>query len=109
MNSPEINNIIKEPIILEKLSIEIQNRYIKTKNKNKREWFTPNLKFIDKNKNYKFTNLIIKFDHIDEDNPEFFLQPGQFVKIIKGKIEKDKFSTDKYILTIYKFQQETEK
>ncbi|WP_341266528.1 hypothetical protein [Candidatus Phytoplasma fraxini] len=109
MNSPEINNITKEPIILKEFSIEIQNRYIKTKDQNKREWFTKNLKYVDANKIYTFTELIIKFDHIDEDNPEFFLQPGQFIKILKGEIEKDKSVPDKYNLTIYKFQQEIER
>ncbi|WP_432729435.1 hypothetical protein ['Prunus avium' virescence phytoplasma] len=53
--------------------------------------------------------VIIKFDHIDEDNPEFFLQPEQIIQIVKSKLEMEEYSENKYILTVYKFRQAAEK
>lgn len=109
MNFTKTTHQMKEPILLNNFSIEVQNRYILKQNQKKREWFTKDIKFILNNDNFYFPELIIKFDHIDEDNPEFFLQPGQIIKIIKGKIELKQSSPNIYILTIYKFQQDVEK
>ncbi|AYJ01049.1 hypothetical protein CWO85_00650 [Candidatus Phytoplasma ziziphi] len=110
MNFKEIYNKLKKPILLNNFNIEIKNRYIPQKNKNKkREWFCENFQFNFENKDYCLLEVIIKFDHIDEDNPEFFLQPEQIIQIVKSKLEMEEYSENKYILTVYKFRQAAEK
>ncbi|WAN63084.1 hypothetical protein RS022_00730 [Candidatus Phytoplasma rubi] len=110
MDFKERYNKLKKPIFLNSFNIEIQNRYIPQKNKNKkREWFFENFQFNFENKDYYLSEVIIKFDHIDEDNPEFFLQPEQIIHIIKSKLEMEESSGNKYILTVYKFRQAAEK
>ncbi|QTX03250.1 hypothetical protein LFWB_6970 [Candidatus Phytoplasma luffae] len=101
---------IKKPILLNNFVIKVQNRYIDTENqKKKREWFTTNLEFVFENDDYYIKEAIIKFDHIDDDNPEFFLQPGQFIKVFNGKLKFCENCNEKNILIIDKFQQEYER
>jgi hypothetical protein len=110
MDVKERYNKFKKPIFLNSFNIEIQNRYIAQNNKNKkREWFFENFQFNFENKDYYLPEVLIKFDHIDEDNPEFFLQPEQIIQIIKSKLEMAESSGNKYILTVYKFRQAAEK
>ncbi|MDV3167996.1 MAG: hypothetical protein Q8781_02045 [Candidatus Phytoplasma stylosanthis] len=94
-------------ISLNNFNIEVQNRYIETKlsKKKKREWFAQELRFFFENNEYLLKEAIIKFSHIDEDNPEFFLQPKQIIKILKSKLDISNHLNQKYTLIIDKFQQ----
>ncbi|WBL31360.1 hypothetical protein [Candidatus Phytoplasma sacchari] len=93
-------------IQLKDLNIKIHTRYFKTKEEEiKREWFLNNLFFQYDSKDYNLSEVILFFNHIDEDNPEFFLQPEQIIKIVKGRlIIRDNYN----ILFIDYFQQLSE-
>ncbi|KXT29054.1 hypothetical protein AXA84_0434 [Candidatus Phytoplasma oryzae] len=101
------NNLINNINSITEINVKIHVRYLKKENGIvKREWFLNNLFFIFNKKKYNFKEIIVIFNHIDEENPEFFLQPEQIIKIIKGKIiNKNKQN----ILLIDQFQQLSEK
>ncbi|MDV3166375.1 MAG: hypothetical protein Q8807_01700 ['Waltheria sp.' little leaf phytoplasma] len=80
-------------------------RYNKDQNfKISKEWYTVDLKILIHSEMKIFSELILFFEHIDNDNPEFFLQPGQKIKIITGKLFLNKIILkEKGILLIEKF------
>ncbi|MDV3157179.1 MAG: hypothetical protein Q8889_01485 [Candidatus Phytoplasma australasiaticum] len=87
------------------LTCVVYARYNKDKNLAiSKEWYTISPKIII-NSNLKiFSELILFFEHIDDDNPEFFLQPGQKINIITGNLFINKnLSKEKGILLINKF------
>lgn len=105
---------INNSVIFNNLDIQVKVRYVFNKEQKKvKEWFISDFSFYDQeSKQKKFLSQItIKFEHIDEDNPEFFLQPGQIIRINEGIIKLiDNISEKKnYILIIDKFKQLSEK
>ncbi|PQP79308.1 hypothetical protein C6B37_02135 [Candidatus Phytoplasma phoenicium] len=92
-------------IQLTNIPIQVKVRYKKQDNyKILREWFITNFNLTHNNKNYNWDEIIIIFEHIDADNPEFFLQPGQLIKIIDGLLIIKK-EQEIPILKVYSFQQ----
>ncbi|MGA0448168.1 MAG: hypothetical protein ACLTFB_02265 [Candidatus Phytoplasma pyri] len=89
--------------------LEIQVRYYKHNQIPKKEWFTntipescySSLKLI--NNNLK-KELIVKFTHIDEDNPEFFLQPKQIIKVLECEILINNEEGPKPLILIHEFR-----
>jgi hypothetical protein len=92
-------------LVTDNVTVEVKVRYVKQNNKNVREWYTNNLKINYDGKNYSFDEVVLVFGHIDSDNPEFFLQPGQKVKVLGGKLSSLDTSVKNNVLTIDKFQQ----
>ncbi|MBP3059200.1 hypothetical protein FEF22_000135 [Texas Phoenix palm phytoplasma] len=105
-NQVNSQNIIEKSIFLNNLNVKVEVKYIKKpKKKLKREWFVKDFYFVYNKKEYIFPEIVIYFNHIDNDNPEFFLQPGQKIKIIEGQLKIYSFSDlTKNFLNIYKFQ-----
>jgi neutral trehalase len=97
-----INNIQ-----LNNINIQVKIKYFKNKKTKEinKEWFTNNLSFHYEKKKYNLSEITIIFDHIDKDNPEFFLQPEQIIKVTKSKLI---IKEEKYFLIIEKFQQLSE-
>ncbi|CAP18331.1 conserved hypothetical protein [Candidatus Phytoplasma mali] len=89
--------------------LEIQVRYYNHNQIPKKEWFTnsipescySSLKSI--NNNLK-KELIVKFTHIDEDNPEFFLQPKQIIKVLECEIFINNEEEPKNLILIHQFR-----
>ncbi|MFR0367925.1 hypothetical protein [Candidatus Phytoplasma palmae] len=104
-------NFIEKDILLNNLNVKVEVKYIKKpKKKLKREWFVKDFCFVSNEKEYCLPKLVIYFNHIDNDNPEFFLQPGQKIKIIEGKLKFHSVSDlNKNFLDIYKFKQLSDK
>ncbi|WIA07716.1 MAG: hypothetical protein BGWL_c2270 [Candidatus Phytoplasma cynodontis] len=98
-----LNNLKNDDLIdLSNLKVKVYARYFKIKkNEIKKEWFLKNLFFLHNNKKYNLSEVIVFFNHIDEDNPEFFLQPEQIINIIKSKLL---IQTKKNILFVDKFK-----
>ncbi|WCA22415.1 hypothetical protein [Candidatus Phytoplasma oryzae] len=100
------NSKDNEFIILSNINIKVYVRYLKLKNNEiKKEWFLKNLFFVYEGKKYSFLEVIVFFEHIDDDNPEFFLQSEQIIRIVKGKITIQK---NQNVLFIDRFQQLSE-
>lgn len=92
-------------IQLKNIPIQVKVRYKKQDDYQiLREWFITSFNLTHNNKNYNWDEIIIIFEHIDADNPEFFLQPGQFIKIIEGLLIIQK-KQEIPILKVYSFQQ----
>ncbi|MEZ0180276.1 hypothetical protein ['Camptotheca acuminata' phytoplasma] len=109
MNSKKTLENIKDNVFLNDFNIKVQNRYIENENKKKiREWFIKDFNFFFENVNYFLPELVIKFGYIDEDNPEFFLQPQQIIKILDSQFKVLDRKNKKYVLIINKFRQESE-
>ncbi|AGL90181.1 Conserved hypothetical protein [Candidatus Phytoplasma australiense] len=91
----------KKVVKLENIYLEVQARYLKTADGFKKEWFGH-----FNNQNTKYNNVIVSFAHIDQDNPEFFLQPGQVVKVLEGEMrEEKKESSSQFFLDVVTFRQ----
>ncbi|NWN46016.1 hypothetical protein [Candidatus Phytoplasma pruni] len=96
-------------LLTDNVAVEVKVRYVKQNNKNVREWYTNNLTTNYDGKNYSFDEVVLVFGHIDSDNPEFFLQPGQKVKVLGGNLNSLDTSVKNNVLTIDKFQQLSDK
>ncbi|MDV3197811.1 MAG: hypothetical protein Q8879_01920 [Candidatus Phytoplasma australasiaticum] len=94
-NNYSINNLI----------CIVNVRYNKDKNSTiSKEWYTVYPKILINSDVKMFSELILFFEHIDNDNPEFFLQPGQKINIITGNLFINKnISKEQGILLIDKF------
>jgi hypothetical protein len=104
-----IKNKNKSYILTNNITLEVKVRYVKQKNKQIREWYANNLIINYNDKNYSFDEIVLVFGHIDSDNPEFFLQPGQKIKILGGFLNYIDTSVKNNVLTIDKFQQLSDK
>ncbi|MDV3198081.1 MAG: hypothetical protein Q8888_00255 [Vigna little leaf phytoplasma] len=90
-------------ILLRNITVKVQTRYkINKDSQVGKEWFVQNFNLMYEGKKINFKEIIINFDFIDADNPEFFLQPGQIIKVLDGCLEKIKGIM---ILKIFNFQQ----
>ncbi|MDV3166940.1 MAG: hypothetical protein Q8784_00690 [Vigna little leaf phytoplasma] len=90
-------------ILLKNITVKVQTRYKTNKDSQvEKEWFVQNFNLMYEGKKINFKEIIINFDFIDADNPEFFLQPGQIIKVLDGCLEKIKGIM---ILKIFNFQQ----
>ncbi|WP_334330857.1 hypothetical protein [Candidatus Phytoplasma prunorum] len=89
--------------------LEIQARYYNYNQMPKKEWFTNNIpescysSLKSMNNNLK-KELIVKFTHIDEDNPEFFLQPKQIIKVLEYEILINNEEKQKPLILIHEFR-----
>lgn len=101
------NKIFEHPEI-KNFCIEIKTKYHKENNqKLVKEWNTTTipqncLSYLSKYQTNK-TEILVKFTHIDDDNPEFFLQSGQIINILQGEIIIENNLIP--IMLIHKFRQ----
>ncbi|WP_349402182.1 hypothetical protein PSOL_03450 [Candidatus Phytoplasma solani] len=100
-----MNHDNKKVIKVQNVYLEVKVRYLKTVDGGKKEWFA---KF--DNQKIKYNEVIINFTHIDADNPEFFLQPGQVIKVVEGEVrESKKESLHQVFLDVKIFRQTDDK
>jgi hypothetical protein len=89
--------------------LEIKVRYLKQNGIAQRQWFANNVCVGANNCKQKYDEVIITFTHIDDDNPEFFLQPGQVIKVLEGKVKQSKYGAfPEFFLDIDSFRQTNE-
>ncbi|MDO8167905.1 hypothetical protein [Candidatus Phytoplasma melaleucae] len=107
------NDSVQDEFLVHNIKAVVQVRYLKQCNQVQREWFSHDIEISIKDKNYFFKKLFLIFDHIDNDNPEFFLQPGQMINIIYGKLTQfspdNSLKNENYLLIVYKFKHLSDK
>ncbi|MBP5836046.1 hypothetical protein [Candidatus Phytoplasma meliae] len=100
----------KQKIIkISNIYLEVQARYLKTTEGNKRQWLAQNILVMVGDQQVKYDEVIINFTHIDDDNPEFFLQPGQVIKVLEGEIETNNMNQTLLNINIFRQTDEQER
>lgn len=65
-------NDVQKVMKVKDVYVEMQVKYLKTADGNKRQWFASDVSVNLDDKQTKYDQIIIEFSHIDADNPEFF-------------------------------------
>ncbi len=95
--------------IVKNFYLEVKVRYLKQNGSSKRQWFATNVCVVTDNCKQKYDEVLMNFTHIDADNPEFFLQPGQVIKVLEGKVKQSKCGTVSEVwLDVDRFRQTDE-
>ncbi len=81
---------MKQATEVKNFYLEVKVRYLKQNGSSQRQWFATNVCVGADNCKQKYDEVLINFNHIDADNPEFFLQPGQVIKVLEGKFKQSK-------------------
>ncbi|MBS2126458.1 hypothetical protein J8J04_02010 ['Fragaria x ananassa' phyllody phytoplasma] len=99
----------QKTIKVSNIYLEVQARYLKTTEGNKRQWLAQNILVMVGDQQVKYDEVIINFTHIDDDNPEFFLQPGQVIKVLEGEIELNNMNQALLNINIFRQTDEQER